>query len=297
MRPTSIIFLVVSVLLIIAGLITVGVANQLAASEGIVLIEKADTDSSVFTYDYSQDGIAKLIINVRDADINIIGGSAKPYIELVNFFEGTYEFSSINRILTVKDSSDLSTAEGIGSFITGFKGLRGIVNQYNSRGLEKTVNVYISAAYPVNVTDCSVESGDVSISSIGYAADYLVDIGTGNLSLVSVETTSKVRAEIDEGDVSMDNCRIADFTAELKYGGVDANAKLYKVDADIEHGDFVYYTKEQLGVTGFAMTCTSGSISINGENFGGYRVEENASTENILDITVGKGNIIVTSRE
>ncbi len=297
MKPTSVIFLIISVLLVIAGLITVGVANKIAVSEGIVLIENADAEDSVLTYDYSSDNVAKIAVNVNSAEINIIGGAAKSYVELVNFFEGTYDLSCQNRILTVSDMSDISTMEGFGSFITGFKGLRSLVNHYNARDLEKVINIYINSAYPINVADCTVENGNVNISSAYHTADYIIDIGTGDLTMVSVETGSKVAAVIKEGGITMDNCRITDFSADIEKGSVNASAKMSNVDADIDEGDFTYYTGEPLGVMGYAMTCVAGNITINGENYGGYRVEENASTENKLDVSVGTGNIIITSRE
>ena len=284
-------------LLIIAGLITVGVANKLAVSEGVVIIENANSEDSVFSYDYASGNVAKIVVNIKNANVNIIGGSAKSYVELVNFFEGTYDLSCQNRILTVSDLSDFSSIEGIGSFITGFKGLRSAVNYYNARELEKTVNIYINPADPVNVAECTVSEGNVNISSVYHSADYIVNIGRGDLVMAAVETGSKVKARIEDGGISITDCRIANLAADIGSGSINAAAKLYSVDVDIEAGDFNYYCNEPLGIASYAMVSASGSITVNGENFGGYRVEENLSTENKLDVSIGVGNIVITSRE
>ena len=94
MKPTSIIFLIVSVALALAGLVTMRIAEGIGVREGIqVVADTTDEGDSVFTYDFSEDSIGKISVSVGTADINIIGGADKPYIELVNFADGLYEFS------------------------------------------------------------------------------------------------------------------------------------------------------------------------------------------------------------
>ena len=82
MKPTSIIFLIVSVALALAGLVTMRIAEGIGVREGIqVVADTTDDGDSVFTYDFSEDSIGKISVSVGTADINIIGGADKPYIE------------------------------------------------------------------------------------------------------------------------------------------------------------------------------------------------------------------------
>ncbi len=294
MKPTSIIFLIVSVLLIISGIITMGVANRLGAAEGIVLAETpGDSDEHTVTYEYENGSVLKITASVRDADVNIIGGAARSYVELINFFEGTYELTESNRVLTVRDSVDLTSPDGIASFAMNFKGLRGIVNQINSMGLKKTVNIYLSDVYPVNVVECSVGEGSVIITGNKSATDYIINIEKGNIQLTDVTTTSKLDATIVEGGVILDNCGITRFVCDLENGSVQATAKLSRVEADIAAGDFLLKLIDGLEIVGFELVCQSGSVNFNGINHGGIFLQENPTTENLIAVTVGVGDIVV----
>ena len=82
MKPTTIIFMIVSVALALAGLVTMRIAEGIGVREGIqVVADTTDDGDSVFTYDFSEDSIGKISVSVGTADINIIGGADKPYID------------------------------------------------------------------------------------------------------------------------------------------------------------------------------------------------------------------------
>ena len=292
MKPTSIIFLIISVLLIIAGFITVGVAGHMGASEGIVLNDSAEDATEI--YEYEKDNIGKIIVNVEDADINIIGGAAKSYVELINFFDGTYDLTSTNRVLTVRDSIDMTDIEGVASLAMNFKGLRGVVNYMKSRGLEKTVNIYLTDAYPINVANCTIGTGNVTVKSNKNPTDYIMNIGTGTAELTDVYTTSKLETVIGEGGVTLDNCQVSHLVCDIEKGYMKATAKLFRVDADIAMGDFTYKCTEGLGVTGYNLVCQSGHVIFNGTERGGILNEENPTTDNLIAVTVGAGDIVIS---
>ncbi|MBQ8552136.1 MAG: DUF4097 family beta strand repeat protein [Clostridia bacterium] len=286
-----------SVLLVIGGFATVGVAKQLAASEGIVLTDEASEDGSgyVYTYDYSQDSIGRITVNVKEADINIIGGAEKPYIELVNFSEGMYEFSSTNRILTVNNNTDLSSPANIASLAMSFKGLRGFVNYYNLGGLPKIVNIYLCDANPVKIVDCTAETGNVIIEDCDTATDYNVTIGTGDFAAENVSTTSALNLVITDGDAKLDDCDITKLAAELKNGSLDATAQFGKVDASLTAGDFNYNCYGILGLTNLSLFSNVGKITVDGVDHGGYLENNDVPTENIIDVDIAAGDINIIS--
>lgn len=297
MKPTSIIFLIVAAVLVITGFVTAGIAKQLAVSEGIELVASVSDESEnyIYTYQYDSDNIAKISVNVRNANVNIIGGSTKPYIEIINFSEGLYEFSSSNRILSINDSTDFTSLSGITSIATNFKGLRSFVNYFKLSGLEKTVNIYLSPDYPVNVVDCSVGAGEVNIKESLTSTDYNVDIAAGKLTVENITTTSALGITVDAGSVSIKDSTVSKMTATVSTGSMSIDATIDRIDANISTGDFVYSYRGSLDLTNLKLFTNVGKIVIDSEQFGGYRETNAAMTDNSIHVNIGVGDIEITS--
>ncbi len=297
MKPTSIIFLIVSVALVIGGLTVVGISKQMAASEGIDILSEVteNTEEYVYTYEYDADSIGKITIDIQDAKVNVIGGAAKPYVELVNFAQGNYEFSSANRNLMISNNSDLSTLAGIASAAMNFKGLRGLVNMYYLNGLEKTINIYLCDENPVKVLDCRLGVGTVDIRESQTATDYNVEIGEGELIVSGVSTKSALNATIENGNVQITDSLIAKVKIDIENGSVDANSKINQLEAKIENGDFEYSTNYGIIMYNLILSANVGNITIDGEVQDGSLDISNRPTSDKLDINVGNGDIILKS--
>ena len=297
MKPTSIIFLIVAVALVIGGLTTAGVAKQMAAANRIDLSITSSEGSSpiVTSHNYGADNIGKIQVDARDATVTVIGGADTPYVELVNFTEGMYELSAANRVLVIKEGADFTSLSGIASLVTNFKGLRSFVNYYNMRNLEKRVNIYICNEFPVNAVEISLGTGDVTVNNITASSDISIDIGEGTLTMTDINTTSSVEVNIGYGNAELDNCYIEQMTVSIGEGEVNAKAKINRLDADIDTGDFVYDFSGSLGFINTKLFTSSGSIILNGEKIGGFRETSDVSTQNIIDISIGVGDIIINT--
>jgi len=296
-KPTSIIFLVVSIILVITGFSVVGVAQGMANTEGIELVNTPDDDAGnyIYRYDYDSDSIGKITVNVKDAKINIIGGAAKPYVELVNFADGMYEFSSANRNLMISNNSDYTKMSGIASLVMNFKGLRSLINYYNISGLQKTVNIYLCADYPVKSVDCRLDSGDIEIRDCTTATDYIAEIGTGNLTVTNVSSTSTLNAAIGTGNVTVDQSSFSagDFT--ITTGNVDASAVIKKLTAKIDTGDLIYTSDHSIGLYNIRATTIVGKIQIDGEMPEGSYERNDLPTYDKINVDIGTGDITLTS--
>ena len=298
MKPTSIIFLIVSILLGLGGIVTMRVAESMAAKEGIEIISETaiDSDDYIFTYEYGSDNIGKISLNIKDAKVNIIGGAAKPYIELINFAEGMYEFSSSNRIITVSNNSDLSSLSAIASMAMNFKGLRGLVNYYNISGREKTINVYLCSEYPVKIIDCKLESGEISVGSSKTLTDYNLELTNGYIDVEDITTSSSMNIVLEDGSLTIKNCVVGDFTADIEKGDVSViTSDLMKIDAEIENGDFHYGYRYRIEYINLDLYTNLGSITIDGESKGGFYEYDQLPTNARYDITIGKGDIVINS--
>ncbi len=298
MKPTSIIFLIISVVLVIGGFATAGVAKQLAASEGIDLSVTTDenSQSAAFRYEYGNDTVEKITVVVKNAEINVIGGADKPYVELINFTEGMYSFSSGNRVLEIKDGMDFTSVSGIVSVVGGFKGLRSFVNYYYMKDFQKTVNIYICDANPVNKVEIALDAGNVSIRDITAAADYSVEADEGIVNMTNINTTSFVKVDVDAGQINIDECNIKDCELNVDIGNIIVSAKTDRLDATIDVGDFNLEYAESLELVNLNLYAIAGEITVDGEKTAGYKATDRDDLPNVIDVSVSTGNIVINSR-
>ena len=298
MKPVSIIFLVVALLFGIGGYACMRVGQSMAAKEGVDLLAgtAVGDEDYIYTYEYDDDTIGKISVNVKEADINIIGGASKPYVELINFAEGMYEFTSSNRILTVSNNSDFSEISDIASLVFNFKGLRSLVNYNNIRGRDKTVNIYVTDDCPVKIFECKVERGNVSISSNSSQSDYNVTIGEGSLSLDDITTTSAANISIGTGGLIIDSCDISKLSLEIEKGDAELIASsAVKISAKLGTGDFRFGYRGQLGSVNLDLFTELGGVKLDGESKGGFWEVSDLPTNSGFEVTVSKGDIVLNS--
>ncbi len=297
-KPTSIIFLVIALLLALGGFAATKVAAKLAADEGIELIAEADGAGSIFEHDFSEDGIGKVAVNVKDAKINVYCGAEQDKIELVNFAEGLYEFSSSNRILTVSNNSDFSQVESIASMVMSFKGIRSLQSLYNMNGLPKTVNIYISAASEIKIVELTADKSDVTIEGGTTMTDYNVSVKSGSIKIENTSTQSSVKAEIEHGNVSIENCSAANLTVNAENGDVTVkSSEAVVMNAEIKEGDLEVGYRKELSLVNLDIFTGVGEVTVDGEVKGGYYEEKGKPTSAEFTLNCGKGNITVSSND
>lgn len=299
MKPTSIIFLIVSVLLVLGGFAAVGVARQMAVTEGIELVSTVADDAGnyIYYYDYDADSIGRITIDVKDADVNIIGGAAKPYVELINFPDGMYEFSSTNRNLNIGNNIDFTSLNGIASLAMNFRGLRSLINYYNISGLEKTVNVYLCDEHPVTIIDCRVETGTVDIRGNATESDYNVEIGTGSLTVSDISTTSMLNVNIETGSARVSDSLIYYVEGKIGTGSMDFEGEMRTIDLEIETGDFNYRSTYGQQYYNLKLSTNVGSITVGGEDLGGALERMSYPTSDLITIDIGTGSIDIDNAE
>ena len=288
----------ISILFCIGGYACMRIGQSKAAAEGIdILAGTASKDEDyLYRYDYDKDSIGKVAINVKEATVNIVGGSSKAYIELVNFPEGMYEFSSSNRILTVSNNSDFSKITDMASLVFNFKGLRSLVNMYNTYDRPKTINIYVTDDLPINIFECKLEKGDVKISDNSSASDYNITLGNGNLTLENITTQSSAKLEVTEGELVIDNCAISELTITQKKGNSELiTTALKKLSAELGEGDFSFGCRDEVTYFNLNLFTGVGSVKIDGADKGGFYEENSLPTDSKFDISVNKGDITLNS--
>lgn len=298
MKPVSIIFLVVALLFGIGGYACMMVGQNMAAKEGVDLLSGISDgeENYVRTYDYDSENIGKISVNVKDAEVNIIGGSPRAYVELINFADGMYEFSAANRLLTISNNSDFSEITDLASLVFNFKGLRSLINILNIRGLDKTVNIYIKDDCPVKVFECKVESGDVSVSKNHAQSDYNITVDSGSILLEKLTTGSFANIEIESGNLTIDDCDISSISLEIGKGSAELiTTYAHQLNAKLDNGDFRFGYRGQLAYVNLSLFADDGGVKLDGESKGSSWEITDLPTSTRFDVTVSKGNIALNS--
>ncbi len=299
MKPTSIIFLIISVLLVIGGFTTMGVAKKLAAEEGVELVAEISEGSEdyIFQYEYADDNVGKIAVSVKNAKVNVYGGASKAYIELINFPDGMYDLNAGNHVLKISDITGLDSLDSLTALASNFKGLRSLVNFYNILGLERTVNIYLCDAIPVKVVECTSDNGDMTVKDCSATTDYNLKTGNGSLRLDNVSTMSAFQLETGTGDITLKNCYAGLLSIKIGSGRAELGATDFlTLNAELENGnlrlgyryDFDYVNRD---------IDASGGVTIDGEALPNEVEDRTIPTSALCEISVKRGSVTIVSNE
>ena len=178
MKPVSIIFLIVSIILVIAGLLTCSFAMLQANRQGVDLYDtKIVNGQSEAQYDYSEDSVNKIQVEVGDCDVHIVCGAEENKVVMNNFSSAGYICEVTNGALIVEDTVNIfNITDIIENGKIRFKGFRYYLRDRKITAGSKSLTVYISDKFDIKIIDVKVSKGDVDV--IGYTnnTDYKIDI-------------------------------------------------------------------------------------------------------------------------
>ena len=134
MRPASVIFLVISVIIMAAGLGLCFFAQNKAEDEGIQLFESetADSGDTVETIDFAEEEleIGRIALTLSNCEVNV-SMSDRSYVELVNFETGHYVRGTSNQTLSIDDTINVRSILGFAQNAE-FKGIRQYLQYYSA---------------------------------------------------------------------------------------------------------------------------------------------------------------------
>ena len=96
MKPTSVIFIIVSVILACTGLLLCMSAENLAVEQGVALFNQQGDSENNYTesFDIDEEYLKKIVVSLNDVSVNVYGGAEKSHIDLINFNNGSYDLTS-----------------------------------------------------------------------------------------------------------------------------------------------------------------------------------------------------------
>lgn len=207
MKPTSVIFLILSVILIASGVGVIFLAQGMAERENVALFSQTTDDDGnlIETYNYSEDNISRITLNLKEADVHIIGGADVSYIELINFPKSSYDLSVSSKTLTVDNKRGIFSFARIKESGFNFNGLRYYLNFTAYRKGDKVVNIYVSPEETVRIFNVNMEKGNAELIGLSGHSDYSIDIGEGDLSVSNVSTQAVFNISLGKGNCDIEH--------------------------------------------------------------------------------------------
>lgn len=256
MKPTSIVSLIIAVLLIILGLVTCMIAQNMANANGEFLFSETREDGLVNTVDLTDSEISKIELLVTDAEINIIGKGGqdgKACIEFVNFRENYYNLSVANRVLSFSEIPDVVSMLKFWENGFTFKGMRYILNyakdQEQPTDAKKIINLYLPNDKEIKIFEIGADNCKLSIETMSSGTDYNLTFKNAEISINGLKTTSNININSRESDKPAQSVKLTMNTALM--ANMNVNAQELIMDANVYRCS---------GET--KLTCQTGSIDL-----------------------------------
>ncbi len=290
MKPASIIFLVLGVLVVIAGIITCSYAEALAEEEGIdIFNETVDQEGNRVSYlDYDTSELNKIAISVKSGDVTIVGSDTQR-VEMQNYLEGTYFKGAANNTLYVNDTMSIVDMFKEGGLGLSFNGLRTYIRSFMRSGGDKAVTVYIPSGISLNAISVYIEdsaNSTVTVKGLDTTADLQIEANSGNIVLDNVFSSGIVVIKGDSGSTEIKGGSLNELRYESKDGDISFSDVWFSVARIEVSGKGNIYLKLANAIDGYEATISAGGgIFADGKELGGTFKTETASMFSITAST------------
>ncbi|MGM9643367.1 MAG: hypothetical protein ACI3XI_09180 [Eubacteriales bacterium] len=292
MKPTSVIFLIVSVLLACVGVLLCITASSLATEQGIGLFtQTGDADDNyVTTETFTEEDLRKIVVKASDVSVNVIGGAEESKIELVNFLNNSYSIQSGRSTLHISDNAGITGFIDLENFKINFNGFRDYLH-YISDFLsgndkkEKVINIYLTDEADLVNFNITVGDGDITVSNVSTDCDYRILLDNGVVDIGGVTTGSSIQIESTESSNIKINATAAD---ELHITSPKSECFIEITDftftramyIEAKSGDILYDRVESdFAGLDVRLSAEGNTVTVFGEIYPNEFVELNASTD------------------
>ena len=239
MKPTSVVFLVVAALLIIAGMITCSVARNIAEADGYLLFSDTEDGGTRRTEDFSDQPITKLELAFSDAEICIIGGAEKSYIEILNFRDGMYNLTTAGKNVKLDEITDIKSMFDLQNGFS-FSGIRYFLRAKQPEGVRR-VNIYLNSLATENLRVITVTAKNCTMEIQNLSA--VCDItATATESLIlkadGLHTSSALTVNAPVSDLTFTDTTFNAVTMDASHGFIEADNMFFQsLDIETDEGD------------------------------------------------------------
>lgn len=296
MKPTSVIFLIVAILLACVGFLLCMTATSLATEQGIGLFAQIgdEDDNYVATEAINEEDLKKIVVKVGNVSVNVIGGAEEARIELVNFLNNSYQIQAGRSTLQISDNSGISGIVDIDNFKINFHGFRDYLHYISDYIAGKprkkqVLNIYLTDAADLVNFNITMGSGDLTVSYMNADCDYKIVLENGVVEVDNVSTESSIQIEstvssnIEIRNTVTDELRIMSPESEcfIEISDTTFSRAMY---VEAKSGDIVYDRVEtDFSGLDVKFDAPGNTISVFGTNYSDSYVEFNAPIEGVDD--------------
>lgn len=296
MRPASIISLIVSVLLIIVGLTTCIIAQNMANANGEALFSEMKSDGMVTTVDLTDVDISKIELLVTDAEINFYGKSNTSYIEFVNFRENYYTLSTANKVLSFDEIPDVVSMLKFWENGFSFKGMRHIFNFKKDDNSKKAINVYLGTDLNIKIFNVSADNCIINLENMTSGSDYNFKVQNGEIYANTLKTTSALKVEGENIKLAIKTAVMTNM--EIKADNLDMTVDSFRVHntatITADSGNIDLTSPYKIKELNLDLKSKSGSIKLNGASVTSPHLWANShDSDNMIVISTNSGNISI----
>lgn len=293
MKPGSIIGIILSAFLILAGIITCSVGVVMSKSEDRALFTQKTKDGTYYNASVP-DTTAKIQLSVRDAEITVRGGAEKSQIEFINFNPNFYSVSSTPSVTSFEEIPDLRSAVKIWENGVVFKGLRYAldIRNFEYGQLDKSIIVSLSDDSALKIVDVTAENGKIKVEDLSFSGDILLKTEIGNIDISGVSTDSTISISGD----TINSTVSASEAKTLKFDGRESNLTVKNsrfTDSQINtvSGRIDYYTEEDLSHALINISSSTGGMLINSKPTTGVFSSEPEEFDKTLKIKTDSAGV------
>lgn len=282
------------------SIIFCGISAIRAKKKNVALFDQTQNEDGnfIYSYEFPEENIKKISLELSYADVNLIGGSEKCKIELINFSEDRFKMTVSATTIALEEKSGFT-----GIFSLNFKGLRNYLNSFRMITKAKTVNIYLTNESVIKLMEADIYSGNVKIQDCINQCNYDFDIKYGALSALGVTTEEKLSVKLYDGNLDISGSKIATHDAKIERGyEAILNSQFTDLTSDIVTGYFKYQTGQySLMSSVLKLVSDTGRVRFGGDIYESGSFSQGMKYTGIssvvqtsVDVHVKNGNIMIT---
>lgn len=292
--------LITAALLAALAIVLCLTATLLAKKNNVVLFKQTQNEEGnfVYTYDFAEENIKKISLDISYTDVNIIGGAEKCRIELINFAEENFRMTVSATTIAVEEKSGLA-----GLVSLNFGGLRNHLNSFRMLTKAKTINIYLTDTSVMKLLETDIYSGNINLENCNLSCDYNIKVKYGSVAAASLSSDGAFDVTIYDGNLDISNSEFASHSAAITRGYENiVFSRFTTLKSEIETGYFKYETGKYSLLSSVLRLSTDtgrvrfgGDIYENGSFSQGMKYTGISSVLQVLvEVHVSDGNIMIT---
>lgn len=273
MKPASIISLIVAVLIVVGGIITCNVAQKMADESGQSIFSELESgENNTRVFEFGDAKINKIQLDIDEAEITVVGGCEKSYIEFINFKDNYYSLTSTSSLVSFDETPDITAMLTFWESGFSFKGIRYMLNvnkDDTDHAAKKEIKVYLAGDSTIKQIEINASTCTINVSNISTDTDYFVTADNITINSKNLMTSSALNINVGKDIPAANNVII---NSELDYiTNMNINAEHLELtatsfmcpgNATINCGSG-FINLESGGNMKFALSSETGSITVN----------------------------------